>query len=44
MPTESSTKTTAPDYDEIVRVIQLYTDGFGAGDVGMFTGAFHPDA
>ncbi len=42
--TATATTATAPDYDEIVRVVHLYTDGFGAGDVGMFTEAFHHDA
>lgn len=35
---------TAPDHDEIVRVVRLYTDGFGSGDVAMFREAFHEDA
>jgi hypothetical protein len=38
------TRTTAPDYEEIVRVVHLYSDGFGAGDVSMFKQAFHEDA
>jgi hypothetical protein len=33
----------APDYDEIVRVVQLYVDGF-AGDVEKFRRAFHESA
>jgi len=35
---------TAPDYDEIVRVIQLYVDGFNEGDIGKCREAFHEDA
>ena len=35
---------TAPDYEEIVRVVHLYSDGFGAADVSMFEQAFHEDA
>jgi hypothetical protein len=38
------TNTSAPDYDEIVRVVHLYSDAFGSGDVGMFEEAFHEDA
>ena len=34
----------APDYDEIVRVIQLYIDGFNESDIDKFTEAFHEDA
>jgi putative lumazine-binding protein len=34
----------APDRDEIIRVVRLYTDGFGARDVAMFREAFHPSA
>jgi Putative lumazine-binding len=34
----------APDRDEIVRVVRLYTDGFGARDPAMFREAFHPSA
>jgi hypothetical protein len=26
----------APDYDEIVRVVHLYSDAFGAGNINMF--------
>jgi hypothetical protein len=39
------TTTTAPtpDYDEIVRVVQLYIDGW-KGDVNKFKEAFHEDA
>ena len=35
---------TAPDRDEIVRVVQLYIDGFNDGDIAKFREAFHPDA
>ena len=34
----------ASDYDEIVRVVQLYIDGFNDCDVGKFEEAFHEDA
>jgi Putative lumazine-binding len=34
----------APDRDEIVRVVRLYTDGFGARDHARFQEAFHPSA
>jgi Putative lumazine-binding len=33
-----------PDHDEIVRVVQLYIDGFNDGDIEKFREAFHPDA
>ena len=41
----TTTKTTAttPDYDEIVRVVQLYVDGM-QGDVDKFKEAFDEDA
>ena len=32
------------DYDEIVRVVQLYVDGFNDNDVSKFREAFHEDA
>jgi hypothetical protein len=32
------------DYDEIVRVMQLYIDGFNDNDAGKFREAFHEDA
>jgi hypothetical protein len=32
------------DYDEIVRVIQLYIDGFNDNDIRKFEEAFHEDA
>jgi ketosteroid isomerase-like protein len=34
----------APDHDEIVRVVQLYVDGFNNCDVNKFKEAFDPDA
>ena len=36
--------TTATDYDEIVRVVQLYVDGFNDCAVAKFKEAFHEDA
>lgn len=41
--TTTTTTATTPDYDEIVRVVQLYIDGF-KGDVDKFKEAFHEDA
>ena len=38
------TRSNAPDYDEIVRVVHLYSDAFGAGEINMFKEAFHEDA
>jgi hypothetical protein len=35
---------TMTDYDEIVRVVQLYIDGFNDGDINKFKEAFHEDA
>jgi len=35
---------TCPDYDQIVRVVQLYIDAFNDGDVNKFKEAFHEDA
>jgi hypothetical protein len=35
---------TATDYDEIVRVVQLYVAGFNDCDVDKFTEAFHESA
>jgi ketosteroid isomerase-like protein len=35
---------TAPDYDEIVRVVQLYVDAFNDCDIAKFQEAFHEDA
>ncbi|MDH2443773.1 nuclear transport factor 2 family protein [Amnibacterium sp. CER49] len=34
----------APDRDEIVRVVQQYVAGFGGHDTGLFRRAFHPTA
>jgi hypothetical protein len=34
----------APDRDEIVRIVQLYIDGFNDADIEKFREAFHPDA
>src|SRR5438067_1329801 len=36
--------TTAPDYNEIVRVVQLYVDGFNDCDIRKFQEAFHENA
>lgn len=36
--------TAATDYDEIVRVVQLYIDGFNDCSVAKFKEAFHEDA
>ena len=44
MPTTSAATTRAADYDEIVRVVQLYIDGFRTGDTALFEKAFHDDA
>jgi hypothetical protein len=41
--TITTTTATTPDYDEIVRVVQLYIDGW-KGDVNKFKEAFHEDA
>jgi hypothetical protein len=41
--TATTTIATTPDYDEIVRVVQLYIDGW-KGDVNKFKEAFHEDA
>ena len=41
--TATTTTATTPDYDEIVRVVQLYIDGW-KGDVNKFKEAFHEDA
>jgi len=35
---------TAPDYDEIVRVVQLYVDGFSEADTNKLKKAFHENA
>jgi hypothetical protein len=37
-------RSSAPDYDEIVRIVHLYSDAFGAGNINMFEEAFHEDA
>ncbi|HEY5785528.1 MAG TPA: nuclear transport factor 2 family protein [Microlunatus sp.] len=34
----------APDYDEIVRLIHIYTDNFGGGDPKVLQEPFHEDA
>jgi len=34
----------APDRDEILRVVQLYIDGFNRQDIDKFREAFHEDA
>ena len=39
----TTTTATTPDYDVIVRAVQLYIDGW-KGDVTKFTEAFHEDA
>jgi putative lumazine-binding protein len=41
--TATAATATTPDYDEIVRVVQLYIDGW-KGDVNKFKEAFHEDA
>ena len=41
--TATTTTATTPDYDEIVRVVQLYFDGW-KGDVNKFKEAFHEEA
>ena len=35
---------TTPDYDAIVRTVQLYIDGFNDGDIAKFQAAFYEDA
>ncbi|HEV3310422.1 MAG TPA: nuclear transport factor 2 family protein [Chloroflexota bacterium] len=35
---------TTHDYDQIVRAVQLYVEGFGSGDVAKLKEAFHEDA
>jgi hypothetical protein len=44
LPKENRMTATAPDYDDIVRVVQLYVDGFNDADVSKFNEAFHEDA
>jgi hypothetical protein len=34
----------ARDHDAIVRVVQLYVDGFNDNDIAKFQEAFHEDA
>jgi hypothetical protein len=43
-PLPETATTSAPDYDQIVRVVRLYVDGFNDGDVEKFKQAFHEDA
>ena len=43
-PSSDTDAGTAPDHDEIVRVVQLYIDGFNDRDIGKFREAFHEDA
>ncbi len=42
--TTTPARTTTPDYDKIVRVVQLYIDGFNACDSAKFKEAFHENA
>jgi len=42
--TSTGATTRAPDYDEIVRVVHLYTEAFNSGDLTMLEEAFHEDA
>jgi hypothetical protein len=42
--TTHATTSQAADYDEIVRVVQLYIDGFRTGHTTLFEEAFHDDA
>ena len=42
--TITTTKATTPDYDAIVRVVQLYLDGFNDCSVAKFKEAFHESA
>jgi hypothetical protein len=44
MTTTSAAADRAVDYEEIVRVVHLYTDGFGTGSVDGFKEAFHENA
>jgi hypothetical protein len=43
-PSRETATTSAPDYDEVARVVQLYVDGFNDGDAEKFKQAFHEDA
>jgi hypothetical protein len=42
--TATAVTATTPDYDAIVRVVQLYIDGCNDGDIAKFQEAFHEDA
>ena len=44
MTTTSAPTSQAADYDAIVRVVQLYIDGFRTGHTTLFEEAFHDDA
>jgi hypothetical protein len=44
MTATTPTRSRAPDYDEIVRVVHLYSDAFGAGNIIMFEAGFHEHA
>ena len=44
MSLEAASEHPAPDREQILRVVRLYTDGFGARNPGMFREAFHPSA
>jgi putative lumazine-binding protein len=44
MSLEAASEHPAPDRDQILRVVRLYTDGFGARNPAMFREAFHPSA
>jgi hypothetical protein len=41
---EGGSMAATAEYDEIARVVQLYVDGMGQGDVDKLTEAFHPDS
>jgi len=41
---EAAVTARTDDYDAIVRVVQLYIDGFNDNNVGKFKEAFHEDA
>jgi Putative lumazine-binding len=43
-PEEVAMTARTDDYDEILRVMQLYVDAFNDNDVGKFKEAFHEDA
>ncbi len=42
--TGSATAPPAPDYDDIVRVVQLYIDGFNQASIASFREGFHENA